>query len=102
MAKRIVWTEEADDDRLQILQYWYTVTGSKTYSNKLNKKFREYLNTIQHYPEIGLRTEIPNVRIKTVGNYHLIYLLTSNSIILLQIWDTRQNPDKLKDKGIVL
>jgi toxin YoeB len=102
MAQRLIWTAEAESDRSEILKYWYNVTGSKRYSGKLNKEFREHLTIILEYPEIGIKTKISDVRVKTVGNYQLIYLLTFNSVILLNIWDSRQNPEKLKYKGIDL
>ncbi len=35
MAKRIVWTLQAKDDRREILNYWFERTGNKKYSQKL-------------------------------------------------------------------
>ncbi len=102
MAQRLIWTTEAENDRLEILEYWYKALNSKTYSRKLYKEFSDHLKIIREYPEIGIKTKIQGVRVKTVKHYQLVYLLTANSIILLHIWDSRQNPDKLKYRGISL
>jgi len=47
-------------------------------------------------PEIGRKTDIPNVRIKIVRDYLIFYEVQNESILILSFWDSRQNPEKLK------
>lgn len=96
MVKQIIWSQRAQDDRKQILEYWKNRNKSNTYSKKLDKRFREALNIIRDYPQIGKQTDDQKARIKIVKDYLLIYEETADSIILLTIWDSRQDPNKLE------
>ena len=42
MAKRIVWSKFALENKLEILKYWNHRNESNTYSRKLNKLFILY------------------------------------------------------------
>jgi plasmid stabilization system protein ParE len=95
MVKQIIWSQRAQDDRKQILEYWKNRNKSNTYSKKLDKRFREALNIIRDYPQIGKQTDDQKARIKIVKDYLLIYEETESTIILLTIWDSRQDPEKL-------
>jgi plasmid stabilization system protein ParE len=96
MVKQIIWSQRAQDDRKQILEYWRNRNKSNTYSKKLDKRFREALNIIRDYSQIGKQTDDQKARIKIVKDYLLIYEETEDAIILLTIWDSRQDPEKLK------
>ena len=94
MVKQIIWSQRAQADRKQILEYWRNRNKSNTYSKNLDKRFREALNIIRDYPQIGKQTDDQKARIKIVRDYLLIYEETKDSIILLTIWDSRQDPQK--------
>ncbi|QOI98778.1 MAG: type II toxin-antitoxin system RelE/ParE family toxin [Flammeovirgaceae bacterium] len=96
MVKQIIWSQRAQNDRKQILEYWRNRNKSNTYSKKLDKRFREALNIIRDYPQIGKQTDDQKARIKIVKDYFLIYEETADAIILLTIWDSRQDPEKLE------
>lgn len=98
MVRRIVWVLKAQKDRIQILSYWNNRNKSNTFSRKLDRIFRESLDIICKYPFIGKPTDKPNVRIKIVLDYLLIYEITENEIIVLRVWDSRRNPGELKYK----
>ena len=89
MVKQIIWSQRAQADRKQILEYWRNRNKSNTYSKNLDKRFREVLNIIRDYPQIGKQTDDQKARIKIVKDYLLIYEETKDSIILLTIWDSR-------------
>lgn len=97
MAKQIIWSQRAQDDRKQILEYWKNRNKSNIYSKKLDKSFREALKIIREYPQIGKQTDDQKARIKLVKDYLLFYEETVDSIILLTIWDSRQDPSKLEN-----
>lgn len=92
MAKRIIYSHKALADRKQILEYWQKRNGSKDYSRKLFRLFQSAAILISHHPEIGLRTEFVNVRGKVVRDYQIFYEEKENEILILAIWDSRQNP----------
>ena len=96
MARRIIWAEEAQKDRRQIFSYWNKRNKSNAYSKKLNRQLNKTLIVLCEFPFIGRPTQKQNVRIKIVRDYLVIYKITNNKIIVLRIWDSRQNPQKLK------
>jgi toxin YoeB len=96
MAKQVKWSLRAQDDRKQILEYWRHRNKSNTYSKKLDNQFREAVNIIRDFPQIGKQTDDQKARIKIVKDYLLIYEEADNSIIILTIWDSRQDSKKLE------
>ncbi|MFN7705261.1 MAG: type II toxin-antitoxin system RelE/ParE family toxin [Chryseotalea sp.] len=96
MVEKIIWSLKAQEDRKQILNYWINRNKSTNYSIKLDHKFRDALNLIKDHPQIGKSTNLKNVRIKIVTDYLMVYEIKENTILLLAIWDSRQDPRKLK------
>ncbi len=48
------------------------------------------------FPQIGKVTDDTRARIKIVRDYLIIYEETATQISILTIWDSRQDPDRLK------
>jgi plasmid stabilization system protein ParE len=98
MAKEVIWSEQAINDRKQILAYWIVRNQSKLYSIKLDALFREAVSLLSQYPSIGKPTSIRNVRAKKVRDYFIFYQGKNQQIHILTIWDTRQSPFGLRKK----
>lgn len=98
MAKKIIWTKKANEERKEILDYWIQRNQSKTYSIKLNKLIVETLTRLSVQPELGRKTDIENVRVKLVRDYLLFYEINKLDLIVLSIWDGRKNELNLKIK----
>ncbi len=96
MARRIIWTKAAQKSRRRILEYWVEKNQTKSYSHKLNDLIIQSLKLISVYPNIGKPTNIRQVRIKVIKKYFLIYEVTRTEIVVLTLWDCRQNPEDLK------
>lgn len=94
MAKQIIWSRLAHNDRLHILDYWIKRSKSNSYSKKLNQIFEHTADLIRKYPKIGRQTEMESVRCKIVKDYLFTYRETKDYIEILTIWDSRQDPDK--------
>lgn len=94
MAKRIIWSQKAQSDRKEILEYWRNRTKSTSYSKKLDSLFKGALSILKDYPQIGKPTEFDHVRIKIVRDYLMIYEDTEGAIILHSVWDIRQKPEE--------
>ncbi|MEI8201888.1 MAG: type II toxin-antitoxin system RelE/ParE family toxin [Bacteroidota bacterium] len=96
MAKlKIIWSNRAKIKLLQLLEFYAERNKSKTYSRKLFHTFNKELLVLSKQPEMGIKTDIESIRGLIVEDYILFYEITSDSIILHLIWDSRQNPDKL-------
>ncbi len=96
MAKKIIWSLNAQKDRRNILQYWNKRNQSNRYSIKLNKLFRDSVKIVSNYPGIGKMTDKENTRIKIVKEYLIIYEDLENEIHILTIWDNRRDSSNLE------
>lgn len=95
MAKRVIWSPLAKRKRFEILEFWNIHDKSKTYSRKLNSLFNNAQKLISQYLGIGTSTDDPKVKHKLIRHYSLFYEIGEGLIIVLTIWDNRQEPDKL-------
>jgi addiction module RelE/StbE family toxin len=95
MVRQIIWTERAQKDRIAILTYWNRRNESAVFSKKLNRLIIESLDLILKYPLIGKLTDKENIRIKVLRDYLIIYEITIKEIVVLSLWDCRQNPNDL-------
>lgn len=69
MAKRVIWSNLASNEKYDIFNYWNSRNKSKAYSKKLNALFNEAIQIIKDFPTIGRLTDIPNVRRFVVRDY---------------------------------
>lgn len=100
MLRLIIWTFNAQEDRKAIFTFWNKNNRSNVYSKKLNNLILESLDSVSKNPFIGKRTTIINVRAKIVENYMIFYEITELHIVVLSIWDCRQNPNDTKFETI--
>ena len=96
MAKQVIWSLRAQNEKKEILDYWRQRNKSNAYSKKLNELFKESIKIIIDFPQIGKVTDDTRARIKIVRDYLIIYEETVTQISILTIWDSRQDPDRLK------
>jgi plasmid stabilization system protein ParE len=95
VKRKVVWTHRANIKLFAILNYYAERNQSSTYSRKLYKKFRKELSLLIKQPDIGIKTDIEDIRGLIVDNYILFYEVTSEMIVVHTVWDCRQNPDDL-------
>jgi addiction module RelE/StbE family toxin len=92
MARTIIWTERAHQDRINIFTYWNERNLSNSYSKKLQRLIKQSLNLISKYPLVGHLTDKENVRTKVLKDYLIIYEVLVYEIVVLSLWDCRQYP----------
>jgi toxin YoeB len=98
MAKKLIWSKQALQDRKDILDYWINRNKSKIYSIRLNNLFIYAINIIAEHPNIGIATDFENVKGKLVKDYYIFYQENQDVIHILTIWDCRQSPVKIYKK----
>lgn len=96
MAKRIVWSPDAQQDRLTILEYWHKRLGHKHFSTKLYHEFVRVSRMVARNPRIGRRVEGREERMFVVGEYLMFYRVDGDFVLISRLWDSRRNPDDLK------
>ena|SRR5690554_6025865 len=97
MARRVILSELARDDRKRILEYWNKRNQSKAYSKKLNEQFSQAFRLIAVFPQIGKPTDDKDVRVKIVSHYLILYEIRRKDIYVLTIWDSRRDPKILEN-----
>ena len=98
VRRNIVWSNRAKIKLFEILDYYTKRNESTTYSKKLYKKFSKELVLLNKQPDIGIKTGFNGIRVLIVNEYLLFYEIFPEKIVVLTIWDSRQNPDSLKIK----
>lgn len=96
MARKIIWSANAKNDRTAILKYWIARNKSNTYSKKLNLLFKQAASLISKNSGIGRLTVKENVKVKIVRDYLIVYEQNIDTVYILSIFDGRRNPEKFK------
>lgn len=97
MAKRVVWSSIAKQQRKEILEYWKDRNQSMVYPKKLNKIFNDTIQVLAKYPNPRQLTNFGSTYVKIVLDYKIFFKEDSQSIFIITIWDTRRNPNDLDD-----
>ena len=96
MARRIVWTSRAEQIFSKILIFYFKRNGNKTYSRKLNSEIKQIIALIAKHPFLGKKASIYNIRVLVKGDFKVFYRIEPAEIVIILVWDCRQNPDDLK------
>lgn len=94
--RKITWSPRAKLRLFDIYSFFNNRNKNKIYSLKLSKIFKAHVIRLKKLPEIGVETNRENVRGLTVGDYIIYYKVEPYEIIILTVWDSRQNPEDLK------
>jgi len=94
MALRVLWTRKAKDERNQILRYYLERNGNPSYSRTLKQHFRQSLELVRVQEQIGKPTNREDIRCLFVLDYSLFYRTDGQGVVVLSVWDNRQDPEK--------
>lgn len=95
MAKRVIWTSQADLIFTKILEFYIERNGSKTYSRKLNNEVHSLIAILARQPFLGIKTNSENIRVFIHRNYKIFYQIDVDKLIIHLVWDCRQNPESI-------
>jgi len=96
MARRIIWSDKAEKVFREILEFYYKRNGTKTYSKKLNSEIKKLINLLKKQAFIGKITDNKSIRVLIKGDFKIFYRVEQNEIIILMVWDCRQDINELK------
>lgn len=98
---QILWTEVAKLRLADIYTYYKEVVSIKA-ANQIKSSIFNKTKKLKHTPEMGqIETNklvaALNYRYLVSGNYKIIYKILQKEkvILILTVFDTRQNPDKM-------
>ena len=102
MALNIYWTEFAEKELEKIFKYYREEVNFQV-AKRIVDSIYDATETLKHQYEIGQKEELliernEGFRYLLVKNYKVIYWFnyTKNQIEINDVFDTRQNPIKLK------
>ena len=101
MEIRVFWTQTALNNLEDIFEY-YKINASIKVARKLVKEIIETTIILQNSPKLGrieafLKDRKFEYRFLVVKNYKIIYWIEENYIKIATVFDTRQNPEKIKE-----
>ncbi len=94
----IIWHETAVNRLKEI--YDYIALDSKTNAKKVVTKIKDLVASVAFFPEKSVRLseinpELGNFRSLPIYSYRIIYQITEKEIVVLDIFHTSQNPEKI-------
>jgi len=95
MAKKIIWSENSQNDLFEILDYWFQTLGTKKYPAKLNTEIQKTIKLIKIFPEIGRKYEKLEIRFLVKDNYQIFYDFNETEIHILHIWNSRRDKNDM-------
>jgi plasmid stabilization system protein ParE len=95
MALRVRWNKRAEKSFAKIIDYLELNFGERTTKNFVLRTF-PIIDSLSEYPEIGTEElKEKNVRGFVITKHNILfYRYTQRELILLNFFDTRQNPKK--------
>jgi len=94
----VIWSNRAKIKRFEILSFYNSRNKSNKFSKRLNQRINREIKLLSKSPNIGIKTDIENVRGLIIDNIVVYYEIAQNTIIVLFLWDSRQNPKDLNIK----
>ena len=93
MAKKVIWTNNAKEDLFNILSYLQN-TWSFRIADKFSKLVERKVELLSQFPELGAPSQHwPGTRKITLTSQSiLIYMVDAEKLVLLSIFNTRQEP----------
>jgi len=97
---KLLWTDESVGQLKDIFDY-YSNKASANASMKLIAGIIEHVESLRSNPNIGqveelLRNRKNKYRYLIFGSYKIVYRIGDNVVYISAVFDTRQNPGKLK------
>ena len=96
---KIVWTLSAELNLMDILEYYNKRNQSTKFSKKLLNRLQKTVKSLSKNPLLGLTSNIDSVRIIIHKDYQIVYEIKEVCILILVVWDSRQNPDNFRWKN---
>jgi len=95
MAKRVIWSGNANRIFTKMLEFYIERNGSKTYSRRLNNEIFTLITILSKQPFLGIKTDNEGVRVFIKGHFRIFYQIDNEILIIHLVWDCRQNPESL-------
>jgi|694.fasta_scaffold04727_18 plasmid stabilization system protein ParE len=98
---KVIWDNEAKQS-LKSIYYYIKQRESQAQAVRVRKKIVELAKSLSSFPEKfaeepNLKSQKGNYRFKTIWSYKIIYEVTSEAILVLDIFHTIRNPKTISE-----
>ena len=98
---KIIWSDFATEMLIEIYKY-YRETASENVARKIKTNIFSTTKQLIKHPNSGqiedtLSKLNQGHRYLVEDNYKIVYRIVSEGILITDVFDTRQNPDKIND-----
>ncbi|MEI7491129.1 MAG: type II toxin-antitoxin system RelE/ParE family toxin [Bacteroidota bacterium] len=96
MAKRkkVIWSDKARQDLLEILDFYNHRNGNIRYSSMLFKKILKDISLLSAHAFLGKQTDHEDIRVLIIWEYLIFYETNPDTIFITNVWDSRRKPEK--------
>lgn len=100
---KLIWTDFASETLKDICKYYKEAAGEGV-AKKIKKGIFSATKQLLRNPNLGqIETTLKKLgeghRYLVSGNYKIIYREVSEGILITDVFDTRQDPDKINNPG---
>lgn len=100
---KVFWTKFAFNSLKEIHRY-YKENVSKIIADNIRDNVLDSTSQLEILPRSGAKEELLNelkeeCRFVVRGNYKIIYKIKSKRIFIMDVFDTRQDPQKIKTRS---
>ena len=96
-TKTVVWSERANFELTEILEYYVNRNGNSKYSLKILSKTDHIIRLLIDNEFVGRLTSNGVTRVIVLDVLLIFYEIHRDQIEILSFWDNRQNPIKRFD-----
>ena len=95
MAKRkkVIWSDKARQDLLEILDFYNQRNGNIRFSSRLFKKILKDISLLSVHVFLGKQTDHENIRVLIVWEYLIFYENNPDTIFITNVWDSRRKTE---------
>jgi plasmid stabilization system protein ParE len=90
MARKVVWSPEAEQNFEDILSYWKDRNKSNNFGKQLNIEAIATTKFAAQNPMAGKPTSLNKFRSIKANNYRIVYAFKENILVVVSIQDLRQ------------
>ncbi len=92
--KKVIWSDKARQDMLEILDFYNQRNGNVRFSSRLFKKILKDISLLSAHAFLGKQTDHETIRVLIVWEYLIFYENHADTIFITNIWDSRRKPEK--------
>jgi plasmid stabilization system protein ParE len=95
VQRKIKWSHNALNDKLSIFEFWFDKNKTIEYPLKLEEELYQITQLLKDFDDLGKLFPKSNKRFIIKDHLQIIYTADEEFIEILNIWNTRQDPEKL-------